>query len=65
MTVKTPIGEITANERTLNMLLQYAFEYSEINADKGYKCLAEEAADTVCEIHKALSESGYYDDARK
>lgn len=65
MTVQTPIGEITADEKTLNMLSIFAFDYAIHNEEQGYTALSEEGQNVANEIHKALSESGYYDCIRK
>lgn len=61
MTVQTPIGEITADERTLNVLSIYAFESARLNNNECFRSLAEESESVGEAIHKALSESGYYD----
>ncbi len=60
MTVKTVIGEITAGERTLNTLCMFVFECAIHQKEQGYKTLASEAQNVADEIHKALSDNGYY-----
>ena len=60
MTVKTAIGEITANEVTLDLIYTLAFEAERnLKSDDRIEltCIAKKVQD---QIYEALNNSGYY-----
>lgn len=61
MTVKTPIGKITASKETLNFLIGDLIRSGRFSKSSGRDALSKQADNTADAIFLALQETGYYD----